>query len=392
MPWRQMTLMYERNRFVFEMERGGCTFAELCDRYGIARKTGYKWLARYQELGLQGLRDRSRAPHTSPLKTPLWVEELLVSERHKHPTWGPAKLLEMLRIQHGIKDLPARSTAALILKRHGLVKQRKRYRSALVRRWGDLTVPAQPNEVWTMDFKGWFRTRDGIQCHPLTVCDLFSRYVLGCTALNAPTTKATEQSLCQTFEEFGLPVAIRVDNGSPFGAVALGGLSRLSLGWVKLGINVEFIKPGHPEQNGCHERMHRTLKQDTTQPPAGTLKRQQQRFDVWREEFNTLRPHEALSMQPPASIYTKSDRPMPGEMPEFSYPTWYETRRVKTDGTMSWNGRNVFLGEVFTRTTIGLQPTSRDTFLVYAGPILLGELDAAGSGGLRRPPEPASEN
>ena len=390
MPWRQVTPMDERIRFIFEVERGDHSVGELCERYGIARKTGYKWFARYREFGLEGLRDKSKAPHTSPRKTPLWIEELLVSERLKHPTWGPAKLIEIMRTQHGLEDLPARSTAALILKRHGLVRQRKRYRPVLVRRWGKLTVPAQPNEVWTIDYKGWFKTRDGVQCHPLTVCDLFSRYVLGCTALKSPTTKATKESLFQTFEIYGLPAAIRVDNGSPFGAIALGGLSRLSVGWVKLGINVEFIQPGHPEQNGCHERMHRTLKQDTTQPPAADLKSQQQRFDAWREEFNTLRPHEALDMRPPAKIYSKSDRCMPSEMPEFDYPKWYETRRVKTDGTMRWNGQSIFLGEVFTRTTIGLRPTSRDTFLVYAGPILLGEINAAGSGGLRRPPDPAS--
>jgi len=385
MPWRMVTPVDERLRLIFEAQTGESCFAELCRRYGISRKTGYKWLHRFEKFGESGLRDLSREPHSQPFKVSERIEELLVQERVRHPTWGPKKLVALLQRLHGIMSPPAVSTAGAILKRHGLVRPR-RLRQCGVRRWPcSLKEPKGPNDVWAADFKGWFRTRDGHRCDPLTVSDLYSRYLLKCDGLSRPTRNEVEPCFDSLFRDVGLPRAIRVDNGVPFGSRGAAGLSRLSVKWLRLGITVEYIEPGHPEQNGCHERMHRTLKAEATRPPKATLKEQQRRFDAWREEFNNLRPHESLGQTTPSETYEVPTRKFTGEIPDFTYPGNYETKRVKRNGYIKWRSRDVYIGEAFGESLVGFLYRPDEIMLVYAGNVLLGKMADSGQGGLKAP-------
>jgi len=385
MPWRMVRPVDERLRFIFEARKGEDYFAELCRRYGISRKTGYKWLHRFEKFGEPGLQELSREPHRQPFKVSAQVEQLLVQERGRHPTWGPKKLVALLQRHHGIAPPPAASTAGSILKRHGLVRPR-RLRQCGVRRWPcALKAPKRPNDVWAADFKGWFRTRDGRRCDPLTVSDLYSRYLLKCDGLSRPTRVEVEPSFDALFRGVGLPQAIRVDNGSPFGSRGAAGLSRLSVKWLRLGITVEYIEPGHPEQNGCNERMHRTMKAEATRPPKATLKEQQRRFDEWREEFNNVRPHESLGQSTPSEAYEAPTRKFTGEIPDFTYPGDYETKWVKSNGCIKWRSRDVFIGEAFAGSTIGFAYRPLDIMLVSAGNVLLGKMADTGVGGLKAP-------
>jgi len=301
--WSETTKMRERMRFVLDAEGELFTMTELCERYGISRMTGHKWVRRFREDGVGGLGDRSRAPEHCPHRTDAAVVGALVEARHRHPNWGARKLiLWVARRQPGLR-LPAASTAGDILKRLGLVKDRRRRRH--------LPHPGRPiaegsyaNQLWSADFKGQFKTRDGIYCYPLTVTDSFSRYLLGCRSQLTTATIPTKKNFERVFRAYGLPEAIRTDNGTPFSAAtAISRLSRLSVWWIRLGIRPELIQPSHPEQNGRHERMHRTLKAETTRPPAANARAQQRIFDFFREEFNTERPHERLGNQTPGSFY-----------------------------------------------------------------------------------------
>lgn len=388
MPWKEETPMVQRCRFIFEYESGIKPMAQLCRCYGISRKTGYKWLKRYRKQGLEGLRDRPRRPGPIPHKTPAEVERLLVEERKRHPHWGPKKLVVLLKNNHQVKP-PAPSTAGDILKRHGLIKPRGRIRNGMVRAWpGHLVKPKRANESWAADFKGWFRTRDRRQCHSLTISDLHNCYILCCQALKKPDYDSVSRVFVRLFRQVGLPERIRVDNGAPFGSRAAAGLSRLSVIWLKLGIEVEYIQPGHPEHNARHERMHRTLKDETTQPPAANLGQQQKRFDLWRKEFNQIRPHEALGQVPPATLWKPPSRKLRGPIPDFQYPNHWEKRRVRKDGMIRWRARTVYVGQPFAASTIGLQYVSHSNWLVYAGPVCLGVINNDRKDELLRPPVP----
>ena len=373
MPWKETCVVDERMRFVVEYERDELSMTGLCAKYGISRKSGYKWLARAAEEGLAGLRDRSKAPHRHPNEVSTEIEQAIVAMRVSHPTWGPKKVLHRLQQQDVVTGWPARSTVAEILRRAGLVSPRRVRRRVPVHQQPFADCEG-PNAVWCTDFKGWFRTRDGQRCDPLTISDAFSRYLIRCQAVNDTSGAGIRPLFEAAFREYGLPGAIRSDNGPPFASRAIGGLSRLSVWWIKLGIRPERIEPGKPQQNGRHERMHLTLKGDTACPPAGTLRGQQRRFDAFRKEFNQERPHEALEMATPASRYELSVRPYPAQEPQVTYPSDWPWRMVRQSGEVKFHGR-FFLSEALTGEPVGFEPLDGRLWRVHFGPVALGWFD-----------------
>ena len=343
MPWKETCPMDERREFIKAWLRREESFAGLCAGFGISRKTGYKWVERFEQEGLPGLAERSRAPHDYPNRVDDAVESALLRLRRHHRRWGPEKLLVKLKETAPELAMPSRSTVARILKRHGLVRERRNRRHASPTPH-PLTDSTQANAVWSIDYKGHFRLGDGRWCYPLTVCDHFSRYVLCCQAFPAIRLQSVDAVLDRIFHDYGLPEVIRSDNGAPFASTGLGGLTRLSVKWIKLNIRPERIKPGHPEQNGRHERMHRELKAETANPPKTTLGSQQRAFDRFRHEYNEERPHQALGQRTPASSYTPSLRPYPRRLPEMWYPAEYRIRTVCAGGQMRWCGEKLYLG------------------------------------------------
>jgi transposase InsO family protein len=390
MAWQDVEPMEERIRFVMEATREEKGITALCREFGISRKTGYKWLARYRAWGLAGLHELSRRPRASPTRIPAEVEALVLRERHRHRTWGPKKLQAVLATKYGVAPVPAVSTIGNLLRRVGLTRTTRRRRPVSQPDRTTRTAATHPNVVWAADFKGWFRTRDGQRCDPLTLSDLASRYVLACRLVAGQRRDRVRPVFRQVFRRFGLPEVLRVDNGPPFGSRGVCGLSQLSAWWLQCGIRVEFIEPGHPEQNGGHERMHRTLKAETTRPPAATPLAQQARFDRWRREFNTERPHEALGMQRPAERYRPSARRYTDHPAPFAYPRHYEVRRVKRQGIIRWRNRVWYVGEALQRMRVGLMEVDDTRHAVYFGELLVGYLDTRTPGSLQpavpRPP------
>lgn len=353
------------------------TFIEHCERFGVPRPTAYEWLRRYAATGEKGLLDRSSAPHSSPHATRPDIVDLIIDARRQHPTWGPRKLRGWLDDSWPWElDLPAASTIGDILKRHGFVESKKR-RARGQRSATPYTEADAPNDVWTTDFKGHFRTRNRQYCYPLTLVDAFSRLILRCDAYRSTDAKCW-RSFESAFLEYGLPRVIRSDNGTPFSsAQSLGGLSKLSIWWVRLGILPERIKPASPWENGRHERMHRTLKAEATDPPQLNHRKQQKAFDHFRREFNEERPHEALGMKPPSKFYARSPRPYTKKLTELEYPSTYLLRRVSDIGVISWEGHRVFLSSVLAKQVVALHQESDDRWQLYFGPILLGTLDSS---------------
>ena len=375
MPWDERTRMDQRVRFIGALTSCAYTMTELCLAFGISRKTGYKWAKRYSQEGLDGLKDRSRAPKRCPHRTEPRCEQALVEQRRKHPHWGPRKLLVVLSRRHPKWGWPAASTAGEILKRHGLVEPRARRRQH-PRPAKPVVEVRQPNDLWTADFKGEFRMGDGQLCYPLTVADQSSRYLLGCEAKSSVALAGVRPAFERLFAEYGLPTKILTDGGSPFAAArSPRRLSRLSVWWVLLGIEPVLIEPGHPEQNGCHERMHRTLKAATARPPASRMQTQQWAFDHFRQEYNEQRPHESLGMRQPAEFYTPSSRTYPQETPEVSYPGHYEVRCVRPKGEIKWRGRMLFVSETLGGQRVGLEETNDGLWSLRFGSLLLGRYD-----------------
>lgn len=372
MSWKALSPQDRRIQFVRAWQVYEGPFAQLCRDFGCSRKTGYDVVARFQAGGVDSLEDRSRRPHHHPLA--LMEEQIveLVALRGQHPTWGPKKLRAcLLRVG---RPSPACSTIGTLLKREGLSVPRRR-----VHRTPPYTQPfvdcQGPNELWCIDFKGWFRTGDGVRVDPLTITDARSRFLLRCQALPAPTSQACYPVMVAAFQEYGLPRAIRSDNGSPFASVALGGLSRLAVWWIRLGIIPERIAPGRPDQNGRHERMHLTLKMEGTQPPQANRRAQQAAFDRFRQEYNYVRPHEALGQCPPAQLYVPSPRPYPRRLPEVEYPSEFSVRQVRQNGEIKWKGKTVYLSEALVGEPVGLQPEDDRYWQLWFGPIKLGLLD-----------------
>jgi len=344
----------ERYQFILEYKSGEFSLAEVCRRFEVSRKTGYKWLTRFDEEGLDGLKDRSHAPHHNPRRVAEKIEDAIVAARGKHPHWGPVKLRCWLQRQEPDERWPAASTIGEILQRHGLTVPQKHHPKAPPPKQ-PLQKADGPNLVWCADFKGWFRCEDGSRCDPLTITDAYSRFLLRCQSLKYADTVSTKPLFDAVFREYGVPACIRTDNGAPFASVGIGGLSELSVWWIKLGIRPERIEPGKPTQNGQHERMHRTLKQATAQPPRANLREQQKAFDLFRHEFNHERPHEALQGRTPAECYQKSTRPYRSRLREVTYPAGYEVRYVSDGGQMRWNGGKVFVGRALIGEPLGLE-------------------------------------
>lgn len=366
MPWRDR--LETKKQFIKEWKSGSWTMAELCRRNGITRPTGYELVRRYEEDGEAGLGERSRAPKHHPQSIDEEVKQQILELRWEHPTWGPKKLYAKLT---GEGKKPARSSIGELLKREGLVPSRK-VRPKTDPYTQPLAHATGPNVVWCADFKGWFRCGDGRRCDPLTITDAHSRYLIrsrGVEKADGPHVRAIFEA---AFREFGLPEGIRTDNGTPFASCAPAGLSRLSMWWIRLGIQHERIEKGHPEQNGQHERMHRTLKEEIANPPAATYSLQQRAFLRFEHEFNHLRPHEALGQRTPASLYLPSARRYPAREPEVVYPDGCLLRRVNLRGAFSWKHENVFVSEVLTGESVGLRQGAEDLYEVYYGPTLLG--------------------
>lgn len=332
----------------------GESLVALCRDYGISRKTGEKFKSRFKQRGLLGLEDRSRAPLVIPHRTPPEIVELILAERRAHPSWGPRKLKTRLerRLE---RPFPAASTMGDLLARHGLVVRRKRrapgeYQPTVLRE------AKAPNEIWCVDYKGQFKLGDGSLCYPLTITDQRSRFILGCEGMAAISGDESRDVFEEVFRKHGLPESMRSDNGTPFASIGLANLTKLSAYWMLLGIRLERIQPGCPQQNGRHERMHRTLKFETARPGRQNLLQQQERFDAFVEEFNTVRPHEALDMKVPSDFYSSSARAYPAKVSEFTYPDFDDTLRVNRSGKISIAGRGaVHLSEALAGRDIGLR-------------------------------------
>jgi len=365
--------MDQRTQFIADFLRQVLSVTELCDLYGVSRKTGYKWIDRYLRQGPAGLEERSRRPQGSPNQTAQEIVAALLEARRRHPSWGGKKLLALVHKRHRNWDLPHRSTVCDILSRHGMVPK-KRTRRRIGHPGKPTSSILAPNDLWCADFKGQFKTGNGSYCYPLTVTDGFSRYLLGCQGLNSTSVEESKPVFTQLFREYGLPKRIRTDNGVPFATNTLARLSRLSAWWVRLGVLPELIEPGKPQQNGQHERMHRTLKAEATRPAAASLAAQQRKFNTFREEFNNERPHEALDQQTPASHYRPSNREMPSKLPPLVYPDRFEVRYVSANGGIRWNRGWINVSTVCIGEYVGLEEIDNGIWNVYFGPLKLGRL------------------
>jgi len=353
--------MDERLRFVARLLEGE-KIAPLCAEFGISRKTGYKIFGRYKDCGVQAFSDRSRRPHRQANRLPPQLEAVIVRLKREYPGWGAPKIREKLRRQSTAPHLPAISTVHAVLDRHGLVRRRRRRRHAAT--GTELSRPTEPNALWCADYKGEFMLGNRRYCYPLTITDFASRYLLTCEALSTTQEKFAFTVFERTFKEFGLPGAIRTDNGVPFASAhALYGLSKLAVWWLRLGIQIERIKPGHPQQNGRHERMHLTLKKEATKPAAANVLQQQARFDAWLEQYNQERPHQALAMKVPADIYTRSPRVYRG-LEDLTYPFHDQTIAVTHCGRICFKGRKVNLSHVFAGQNVGVTQVGERIWLV----------------------------
>ena len=372
MPWKETCAMDQKVEFIAMVNGGLYSFAEACRRFGISRKTGYVWVERYRRHGASGLQERSSAPHTHPNELPAAMIAQLLEMKRRYPKLSAGKVLDRLRMD-GVAGLPARSTVGDLFKRYGLIVARKR-RARRALQGTPLSHAGAPNALWSVDFKGNFRLGDGRWCYPLTVSDNYSRYLLVCRALEHPSEQAVWRPMERAFREYGLPQAIRSDNGSPFASVARGGLTRLSIWWLKLGINVERICPGHPEQNPRHERLHRTLKADIDEP-CYSLRAQQRRLDWFKHYYNVERPHDALGGVPPTAHYRSSGRAYPTHIDEPEYDSRLVVRRVRSNGQIKWQGHLLFVSEALIGEPIGLLPLTEDRWQLQFCSVTLGVLN-----------------
>ncbi len=373
MPWSETSPMDQRTQFIADFLRELLTVTELCELYGVSRKTGYKWIERYLRAGPAGLEEHSRRPRSSPNATPEAIVAAILQARRRHPSWGAKKLLTILTKRHPRWDFPGRSTVCDILSRHGMVPK-KRHRRRIGHPGKPTSAILAPNDCWSADFKGHFKTGDGLYCYPLTVADGFSRYLLGCQALSSTAVAEVKPIFTRLFKEYRLPRRIRTDNGVPFATNTLARLSSLSAWGVRLGVLPELIEPGKPQQNARHERMHRTLKAEATRPAGGSLAAQQRKFNRFREEFNHERPHEALDQQTPACLYTPSRREMPMKLPPLEYPDRFEVRYVSANGGIRWKRDWVNVSIVCVGEYVGLEEIDEGIWNVYFGPLKLGRL------------------
>jgi putative transposase len=375
MPWRESCAMDERMRFIVDCRSDEWTMTELCERYEISRKTGYKWLERYEMEGPAGLAERSRAPASHGRATPEHLAEAILGLRRERPTWGPRKIVAKLKARQPEADWPAASTAGEILKRAGLVCARRLRRRA-PRRLGELTAPQYANHVWNVDHKGWIRLGDGSRVEPLTMTDGFTRYLISVSATASTRHDEAKPLFERAFREYGLPETIRSDNGAPFASTGASGLTALSAWWIKLGIRHERIDPGHPQQNGRHERFHLTLL-EAMRPPEPDLKAQAARFEGFARDYNEERPHEALGQRTPASLYRPSPRSMPERIAEPDYPPEAAARKVRSNGEIKWRGDLVAISTALAGEAVGVEESEDGQWLVrfYDTPIGVIDMD-----------------
>lgn len=375
MPWKETTPMNQKVMFIADYLQQRCQFAQLCRLYKISRKTGYKWINRYNLQGVDGLWDQSRKPNSHPSIIPHAIRHAIIEIRRTSKiTLGAAKIQARLKDQFPDIAPPAISTINKILATEGLTKKRQAARR-VPRDNSPLDEATQPNQLWTTDFKGQFKLANGQWCYPLTLMDQCSRYLLGCESQKNIKTTSTLKSFQSLFREYGLPERIRSDNGNPFASKATAGLSKLSIWWIKLGIIPERIQPGRPQQNGKHERMHRTLKQDATQPPASSFATQQKRFDDFKRLYNEERPHESLNMKTPAEVYQPSARKYSDTLRKVEYPSYFDVRKVRGAGVVYWNGGQLYISHLLSGESIGMNEIEDGIFDVYFSFYRLGQFD-----------------
>jgi transposase InsO family protein len=374
MPWKELSAMDDKFNMINKWLDKEYTITELSEYHNVSRKTVYKWIERYKSRGMEGLSELSRAPHTHTNETPEEIVKAIVNMKIRKMNWGPKKILSRLRLDHTDIKWPADSTGSEILKRHGYVKIRK-YRQHTPPYTEPFLGCDAPNVTWSADYKGQFRMGNGRLCYPLTISDNYSRYLLECRGLRRPKYEQTKPCFEWAFRNYGLLEAIRTDNGYPFASTGLGGLSRLSAWFIKLGIRPERISCGCPEQNGRHERMHRTLKQATAQPPKKNLKEQQKAFNQFRDEYNYERPHEALCQKPPGTVYHPSLRPLPGKSLRVEYNSGITPRFVHNRGEIKWKGNKIYLSEALIGEYVGLTEIDNDLWVINYSFYPLGILD-----------------
>jgi len=375
MPWKETRVLDSRLQFIALCQQDTMSFSELCRQFGISRTIGYKFVDRYSRYGPRGLEDMPRVAYSHPNAIDSSVQEQVVALRSEHPNWGPRKLRAILMRQFPDGRWPAASTIGELLKSRGLVSGRSRRRGCATPSF-ELTQPDAPNSVWTADFKGQFKLGNNQWCYPLTICDRYSRMLLKCQALPNTSTELAKPVWVATFREHGLPRIIRTDNGAPFSSIGIGGLSRLSAWWIRLGIIPERIAPANPQQNGSHENMHRAFKQDVATHPGANLKLQQCANDRFVYDYNYVRPHEALEMRVPADLYQGSRRAYPLILPPLEYPASYTVRQVRTNGDIKWRGDHLFISEILTGEPVGLDQIDDQHWALYYGPVPLAILDS----------------
>lgn len=354
MPWKETCAMDQKMQMIKCWKGDQFTITDLSFLHDVSRKTIYKWIKRYEVEGPAGLEDRSRAPLRHQNATTAEVVDRILAVKRRHQKWGPKKIVAWLKEQRQEERWPAVSTISEILKREGLVNPRRR-RHRTPPYTDPFTTCDKPNAVWCADFKGQFKTEDGKLCYPLTITDSYSRYLLLCKGLSRPSFKETKPCFEMVFREYGLPEAIRTDNGAPFASVGIGALSKLSVWFIMLGIRPERIEPGHPEQNGRHERMHRALKETTASPPRRNMRAQQKAFDEFIYEYNFERPHEALEQKTPVTVYQKSNSPYLQRIPPITYPYDIVLRKVNRNGEIKWKERNIYISKSLVGEHIALK-------------------------------------
>lgn len=375
MPWKECDQMSEKLKFMSRYLDGE-RMTDLCKEFGISRKTGYKIVARYKEEGTDGFKPKSRRPARNPNQTPKGMVKLILKMRKRYPTWGPKKLRLLIIDENPGARVPVPSTIGLILKDNGLTETRKRKRRACPTPT-PLKPSEAPNDIWSIDFKGHFRLKNKLYCYPLTVSDHFSRYLLCCESMESIKTGAVIDTMDTLFREYGLPDAIRSDNGAPFASCGLLGLTRFGVWLLRHNIRLQRIQPGHPEQNGRHERIHLTLKQETLRPPANNFLQQQERFDEFTHRYNHIRPHEALDMRPPAEVYKPSQRPYNPTLPPLEYPLHDRTCRIYQEGCIRMGDYDmrIYISQALAYENIGLRQLDEHTWIANFMDYEIGYID-----------------
>lgn len=373
MAWGEVKVEDRRKEFVHAYKESSLSFADLCRKFEISRKNGYKWVERFNQEGFEGLKNRSRAPINQNYTTHPTLVDQIIEVRLKYPTWGPKKVLAWLQINYPDISWPGTTTIGNIFDRNGLTIPRK-YRRRVPPQTKPLSHCQQSNDVWCMDFKGYFLTHDGQKCDPITLSDAYSRYLIRCVKLDFNRTQNVWGVLDASFREYGLPLYLRSDNGPPFASCAPGRLSKLSINLIKAGITPEWIDPGKPQQNGRHERMHLTLKNETANPPAENLDLQQIRFKEFQEYYNFIRPHEALNQNSPGNVYVPSERKWDGHLRSPEYGDSIQKRKIMKCGCIGWKGENIFISEILYGEYVGIIEQEK-SFEVKYGPIILGHIN-----------------